>query len=1524
AWASAKLNLRHDSLCAAASAEAAQRLNASDTDFDSTCSAGISWGFATLGYLDETLLSAIAVGAEGRMRQCRTQELSNLAWCLGTVSARHHGQLLEAVSGAAVSKVAELQTSVIIHGISSHAVRGSLARKIQCLPSMKLLSSDAVTYIFMPKAASDEYRLDVCSKGWEAQFKAEQNPFASVDVYLASQGLQQLQPVLTSIRPVHNDAPIFRAGHRQSNMHDQPSHGNVHRLAIGVPARRKASSFGPEQSASEKGSYGDSCKPYKRPCTRPTNEPLPRHGELDQNFQGGEFEFLDTFRGDPALDVVPEDDPQGLWEVKEVWDDTGLEDVAQCPVTPRDPQRDYSSAPRVQHYAEGTGAFQWETDVAEGEWEQEETAAAPRVQHYAAGTGAFQWEADVAEGEWEQEETGQGDGEYEHEGVEQEQFGDGSTGHQPQGFESDPMASNGSAFDVRSWCAMQEQQQQQLWDGGYQWGSAPPMLSSAGDATLGMKSAQAAGLRTTSPAWASSLSEEQLAATTPPLSHPLLVFAGPGSGKTLFLAARISKALAEGVAPPQSIVAVTYTRKAAAELSLRVKRLAGCGGGKVWVSTLHALALRLLRDAGQVQGGAPWRVVSEQERRQVARCLMDRFGESLGPLLGQGRQDDYLDSGAADHSARGQGVMQDHVASLLQLLRQIAQQPDRWAVVMEQQPVLASVRAAFGEELHRRHLLDVTDVIPTATRLLESSGDHGPGRRWAAEFVKLLFVDEWQDTDLEQRRFLLSLLGNCCSSAITAVGDDDQRIYAWRRESKRLSAGGQALVRLTPAQAFLELWPTAVVRTLGTNHRSLPKLVACAARLISHNKRREPKELKSARADLHQQLVPMVSANNAGTADLTSPSGPGSLAMQPQQQVMEVCALARESLASEARWIGEELLRLRGGAGASGRPARWCSFAVLARTNALAEATSKVLSQAGVPIKQAAVAGDRRSEAGKSAQALDLLSYLRLVVDPHHDSSFLRVMNTPRRGLGKAAVKCLHESFGAPAEPARAGFQPLDGVDLLDVAGFQGVAGEPACGSFNGAMLRLLKAPWKGGAGRAAQGLASFDRALRAARVAATGSARSAGDVLRVLLSETGYATGTCNNGGQKSVQRLLESAEQFCVGSGDGLSNATACVVRFLQETVSGGPGASAGDDCVCISTIHGAKGLEWDTVFVVQCNELTMPLLLRPAAPGCESFDPTHDAEELLEEERRLFYVAMTRARDKLVLTFSLHQASGDTAEPSRFLFEAGILGDKAGDAPPKEPNAADGAVWRVGGDGAVQRGEGRGPSNEARGVCSSSWQTQSGSFPVPLVGSSIVSAKALWSAQMAGASGLTQSVGTCPYSGQAPQPQLTHPLCQPVNQLQFDQLMQPPPQPLTHLPLQPPRQSACQLTLQQPMQVPPQLICNSPATLSRTGGAPEASSSTPMLFSLAAEAQQVCPRTLPVPNLAPGAAHSESFRPDSTDGQQSSSGSAVLVGHHAPCCVEDPAPPSLPQSSCAEALPWVALAKAAEEALCTALFG
>mmetsp|Transcript_10362 Transcript_10362/g.23379 ORF Transcript_10362/g.23379 Transcript_10362/m.23379 type:complete len:1070 (-) Transcript_10362:48-3257(-) len=745
-------------------------------------------------------------------------------------------------------------------------------------------------------------------------------------------------------------------------------------------------------------------------------------------------------------------------------------------------------------------------------------------------------------------------------------------------------------------------------------------------------------------AWRAQLSQEQSAAAEAPFHVPLLVLAGPGSGKTAFLVARVARCLSEGVCSAERVAVVTFTARAAQELLIRVRQRSkgnsGSSSSGPWVGTMHALALRLLRETGSRAA----RVASEEDRRDAGRRCLAEYGGELRALLGL-MQEDVDDEEAGDEDdATGQPQAwpsrsgadsnpRSPLAALLRILRRLKQNPERWSEVIQAHPSLGMAVKRFSSFLSQKGLLDIADIVPEASRLLEGSAR---ARQWAAAHVEHLFVDEWQDTDEMQVIFLRQLLHG--AHTVSAVGDDDQQIYSWRK-----SGSGT-----TPAEGFKRAWPAAHIATLGTNFRSSQEIVRLSSRLIDCNLRREKKLLTSAR----------------------------------KEKGCEVPVVLKPSAGAEASWVASEILRLRkdqahaGHASASmdassGAAAQrpWSSFAVLARTNAVLVAVEQAFVKLNVPshiarrsreFSAASTGGTGSGTVRPSGRSLDVLAYLRLAIDVDHDPSFLRVYNLPRRGLGKKALQLLRDSFGASAlEDKREG--PLDGAVALEPAHVAAAVAShpgqtdgrsPSCAA---AMRRLLDQSAKVPA-KVLQGFANFNQCLEAIRKVAA-SRCSAADVLQEVLKVTSFLRGESAN--DVGVAKLIHEASRY--SPTDAAPNGAACVALLLSDMAGGGVPSQ---DSVTLSTIHGAKGLEWDVVFVLHCCENTLPLQRR-----------AEENADHLEEERRLLYVAMTRARSELYLLCPLRDCYGNATEPSRFLHEVGLLDSSAAAAPQQPPGTMTG---------------------------------------------------------------------------------------------------------------------------------------------------------------------------------------------------------------------------------------------------------
>ena len=610
---------------------------------------------------------------------------------------------------------------------------------------------------------------------------------------------------------------------------------------------------------------------------------------------------------------------------------------------------------------------------------------------------------------------------------------------------------------------------------------------------------------------------------------PLLVLAGAGSGKTRVIVHRIAWLMQKGVRP-ESILAVTFTNKAAGEMRERVRAVAGAAAADVHVSTFHAFGLSLLQ-AEHEAAGLPRRFAICDAGDQIAlvkRCMREvkvddrsfdahRVLSMVSRAKNEGKR--RIRPGAA-----GQGDDYDLVAS--------------------------EVFPRYERALRAQRSVDFDDLIALPVAML--TRDEALRSRLTKRF-RYLLVDEYQDTNAAQLELLTLLAGE--RRNVCAVGDDDQAIYGWRGAEVR------NILR------FERHFPGAKEVRLEENYRSTGNILACANAVIARNPDRRPKTLFTA----------------AGAGDR-----------------VRVVALDNEE--EEARFVAEELVRLRREGRAFG------DLAVLYRLNAQSRPVEEALRAASVPY---AVHGgpaffDR-------AEVRDLLAYLKVCVAPEDEVSLARIVNVPARGIGDASLERVHD------------FAVSRGVHLFD------------------ALTHAAEVPElpRGAAERMAAFVALVERyraRFREGKVA---------EAARALVAEVdlqGHARGSVQSheAGQRkadAIDGILRSLENH------EARTARPSLSTWLQRLAldSRAEEDPQDGDGVTLMTLHAAKGLEFPVVFLVGAEEDLLPC----AGIQGEARD--------LDEERRLAYVGITRARERLYLTRAAARTRrGRVAPrtPSRFL--------------------------------------------------------------------------------------------------------------------------------------------------------------------------------------------------------------------------------------------------------------------------------
>lgn len=648
------------------------------------------------------------------------------------------------------------------------------------------------------------------------------------------------------------------------------------------------------------------------------------------------------------------------------------------------------------------------------------------------------------------------------------------------------------------------------------------------------------------------------------LRGPLLVLAGAGTGKTRVVTFRIAELIRSGV-PPERILAVTFTRKAAGEMQERAGELLRRGkrrqpkdAPRPEISTFHSLCVRVLRRHAALLGYPPrFTIADRSDQESQARSALREIkapADSLKPadLLG--------------HISRWKtaGVVPEGAASLAET---------------DREHLAAVAYRRYQNNLRKAGVVDFDDLLLLTERLFV---EHPTARREEASRFDHVLIDEYQDTNHSQYEIVRALaMGhrNLC-----VVGDDDQSIYAWRG------------AEVTHILSFKKDWPDAKIVRLEENYRSQQPIIGYANTLIAFNSERHDKRL------IAQRPVEGEGGDRPRILQFKDET----------DEAKRVVADLKERLqAGGWRLQGEDReLWLRAG----GRPLRAADFAILFRTNEQPRAFESELRAQQVPY--VLIGGmsffDRR-------EVRDVVSYLRLVTNPDDEPSLLRILNTPPRGVGDAARKALVERAVDRGVPL---WRVVD-----DPAGWPGMsdAARRGLGDLRDAVRR-----W-----RAAVGVeplaATVDRVVK--------ESRYLDEIARL------YQDANERDARTAAVGELVSAAAEY------GDRNRRKGLADWLDDIATGDRDDSdkdkqLGKDAVALMTLHAAKGLEFPHVYLVGMEETILPHR-RSIEAG----------ENAIAEERRLAYVGVTRARDRLTLSLALTRRKWgkprDTL-PSRFLYE------------------------------------------------------------------------------------------------------------------------------------------------------------------------------------------------------------------------------------------------------------------------------
>lgn len=629
-----------------------------------------------------------------------------------------------------------------------------------------------------------------------------------------------------------------------------------------------------------------------------------------------------------------------------------------------------------------------------------------------------------------------------------------------------------------------------------------------------------------------SLNDAQREAVTAPLGHQL-VLAGAGSGKTRVLTYRIAWLVHTEKVSPGSILAVTFTNKAASEMRQRIESLLGSSEKSLWVGTFHNLSHRLLRihwrEAGLIEH---FQILDSDDQYRLLRRIIaalnldeDKFPPKEAQWFINGQKDEGLESHQV--SSYGNPLQQKWIA----------------------------IYAAYEEACQRAGLVDFADLLMKVNKLWLTHPEILA--HYQMRFRHIL-VDEFQDTNAMQYSWVRQLAGQ--QSFITIVGDDDQSIYGWR--------GAQ----VENLERFRRDFPQVSLVRLEQNYRSTGTILKAANALIANNQSRFGKNLWTTQGD--GEKITLYAAFNEF---------------------------------DEAHFIANRIREQQG------RNLALSEMAILYRSNAQSRVLEETLIHYGIPYR---IYGGLRFF--ERAEIKDTLAYLRLITNHEDDTAFERIVNLPTRGVGDSTQALIRE------HAKQAQLSSWQAAEQL---------------------LAEKRIPT-----RTASGVTHFMETIKTLRSDVQNLALP--ELVQHVVYNSGLIEHYRKEKGEKGISRienleeLINAAKEFeAATKAEELTISPLSAFLSYSALEAGEGQAGLSEDSVQLMTLHSAKGLEFPVVFLAGCEEGLFPHYLSQENP------------EKLEEERRLCYVGVTRAMQKLYLSYAeARQLYGKNTHnrPSRFLQE------------------------------------------------------------------------------------------------------------------------------------------------------------------------------------------------------------------------------------------------------------------------------
>lgn len=626
---------------------------------------------------------------------------------------------------------------------------------------------------------------------------------------------------------------------------------------------------------------------------------------------------------------------------------------------------------------------------------------------------------------------------------------------------------------------------------------------------------------------------------------PVMVIAGPGSGKTRVLTYRIAHIINQGV-PPWEILALTFTNKAAREMKERIEKVVGTGAQRVWAGTFHSLFAKILRrEAHKIGYPNDFTIYDTDDSKSVINEIIKSL--NLDKKV--------YNNGAV--RARISAAKSNLITPKAYVNNEELMALDR----MNRRPLIYQIYEKYAAKCLRAGAMDFDDLLLQMFRLLYQNPD-GVREKYQQQF-KYIMVDEFQDTNVLQYSTIKLLVDYPESPQnICIVGDDAQSIYSFR---------GATIENILMYQSD---YPNVQTFKLEQNYRSTSYIVEAANEVINNNKRQIPKKI-------------------------WTDKGEG-------EKIKVIKAMTETE---EGKRIADSIVETK-----NRYNLRNSEIAILYRTNSQSRVFEEQLRRSNIAYR---IYGGLSFYQRKEIK--DLVAYMRLAVNDKDDEALKRIINYPRRSIGKTTVEKISKLAD---DNEMSMWQVLAQIDF-------GPRAKKSIGEF----VQLIKSFKQKAATQDAYQLATF-------------IARKSGvsELLKSDTSPEGEARVENANALLDAIKEFVDDDELI-----DGEEVKEKSMSVFLQSIslMTDADKNEENTDVVTLMSVHAAKGLEFRSVYVVGLEENLFPSFMSLSSP------------DQIDEERRLFYVAITRAEEFLTLSFATSRYQYGNArynDPSRFLEELG----------------------------------------------------------------------------------------------------------------------------------------------------------------------------------------------------------------------------------------------------------------------------